>query len=220
MRTDEQIKKDIVEVLFRDDRVDAAKISIKVDRGIATFAGRVSSFSEVKSATSAAWRVEGVRRVVDNLKVAYAATLAIPIDAEIETRVNNIIMWDATIDGAYVKALVNDGIVTLVGDVDAHWKVAYTENRIHSVRGILGIENRLTVVSGRRIKDEVVAWDVMEALDRDTLVDVNDITAEVENGVVRLTGTVPSLAASNAAREGASRTAGVIDIIDNLRISP
>ncbi len=67
--------------------------------------------------------------------------------------------------------------------------------------------------------DEVLAEDVVNALDRDMMVNPDDITVEVNDGYVTLTGTVPTWACRQAAEGNASLTAGTVGVINSIRIS-
>ncbi len=54
---------------------------------------------------------------------------------------------------------------------------------------------------------------------RDPLVDPQDVTVEVTNGVFTLTGTVPTWSARQAADSAASFTDGVTEVHNELRIA-
>jgi osmotically-inducible protein OsmY len=65
----------------------------------------------------------------------------------------------------------------------------------------------------------VVAKDVMAAIDRDILVDPEDVTVEVTDGIVSLSGTVAGWTSRSAAEADAARTSGVIDVYNDLKIA-
>jgi len=65
------VKSDIEAALKRRAKSDAQNISVKVQGGDVTLSGTVHSWSERELASDAAWGTPGVRKVVDNITVAY-----------------------------------------------------------------------------------------------------------------------------------------------------
>ena len=219
IRSDEQIKKDIVDELYWDSRIDASKISVTVEDGIVSLAGEVPTYGDLSAARAAALTIGGVVDLVDNLRVSLVPPQELPGDLEIEDRANHILIWDRAIDEAHVRAVADRGIVTLEGTVDAYWKKYYAEERIEGILGILGIENRLSVVPTMEATDEKVGRDIVRALERDELIDPDAITVEVENGIATLSGRAPNTAARLAAWNDASRTPGVVDVRNNIAVA-
>ena len=66
--------------------------------------------------------------------------------------------------------------------------------------------------------DERIKKDVVARLDRNSRVDSSDVKIEVSNGVVSLSGTLPSLAISMAAVEDAENVAGVRRVNNNIKV--
>jgi osmotically-inducible protein OsmY len=60
------------------------------------------------------------------------------------------------------------------------------------VISVLGVTNKLAVVTTESIKDEGIADDVIAAMDRHVNVDAQAVNVHVTGGVVTLTGTVSS----------------------------
>lgn len=218
-RSDEQIKKEIVDALYWDQRIDASNIEVSVDAGVVTLNGAVPTYGELSAVRANVWSIEGVVNCVDNVAVNYLTPPALPSDAEIMERAENIIAWEPMIDESEITVTAVDGIVSLEGNVNAYWKKAFVENRISGIRGITRIENKLTVVPSEKINDELIAEDVMAALERNLLVDAKNVTVEVANSVVTLSGDVPNRASQDAAVQDAARTAGVIDVNNMMRMA-
>ena len=104
------------------------------------------------------------------------------------------------------------------GSVDSFWKKLHAERVASDLAGVSRVENRLAVVPTGRFADEAIATDIVGALKRHSLVDAERVELRVADGVVSLSGSVPSPRARRLAREVARRTAGVIDVRDNLSI--
>ncbi len=219
-RKDEQIKKDILDDLYWDPRIDASKIAVTVEDGTVTLSGTVPMYADAAAARSAAWRIEDVKQVSDkDITVEHIPEAARPSDTELRARVQNLFAWEPSIDETQLDIDVSDKIVTLGGTVDAHWKSSYAEQKAGGVGGVRDIENQLTVVPSNRITDEVIARDVTAALDRDALVDLRKLSVTVNDGIVTLAGAVPGGAAREAAMRDVSLTAGVVGVREELTIA-
>jgi osmotically-inducible protein OsmY len=61
---------------------------------------------------------------------------------------------------------------------------------------------------------------VLRELERDTRVEQTEVGIEVDEGVVTLAGTVTSWAKRHAAQEAAHRAAGVLDVANDIEVTP
>ena len=218
-RDDEVIKKDIVDELYWDNRIDAAKVKVTVRAGAVTLAGEVPTYGDLAAARAAAWSMAGVTKVTDDLTVSYAAPPPVPSDDDIATHVNDLLKWDPAIEETDIDVIVANGVVTLEGSVNAHWKRWFAEEKLTGVRGVIDIENKLAVVPTEQISDELVAEDVVAALDRDVRVNAEDVEVEVNDGIVVLSGSVPTATARAAAGRDASLTSGVTNVKNELLLT-
>jgi osmotically-inducible protein OsmY len=71
-----------------------------------------------------------------------------------------------------------------------------------------------------RRSDAEVEWDVRDAIYTDVRIDSANVDVGVRQGIVRLTGSVPSYAQKVLARETAERIKGVVEVVDDLRVEP
>ncbi|MFP4557315.1 MAG: BON domain-containing protein [Bacteroidales bacterium] len=67
--------------------------------------------------------------------------------------------------------------------------------------------------------DEVIKQDVIDQLIWDDRINANEIAVKVQEGVVKLEGTVPSYAVKKVAEEDASNINGVIKITNSLKVT-
>ena len=65
------VKQSIKKAIERNAKLDAEGVSVESSNGTVTISGTVSSWSEHDDAVSAAWAAPGVRRVKDQILVAY-----------------------------------------------------------------------------------------------------------------------------------------------------
>ncbi|MDX1613849.1 MAG: BON domain-containing protein [Candidatus Promineifilaceae bacterium] len=219
MRLDEQIKKDLVNQLYWDSRIDAADVTVRVDDGEVTLSGTVPSYHARQAGADNAWLVEGITAVDNQLEIVYTEPLTLPNDNQIQTRILNSFSWNTDLRDHDLEVNVVNGRATLEGTVDAFWKKLVAESEAYSTRGVIHVTNKLAVVPTEDIVDELIAEDVVNALERNLRVSVEDVDVTVSDGRVTLSGTVPSTDARMAAYNAALYTAGVTDVVNTLTVS-
>lgn len=216
MPTDEQIKKDIVDELVWDGRVDASEVKVEVEKGIVTLSGTAPTYRARDAAAEDAWSILGVHDVSNLITVSPPLEYVIPEDDEIAKNILNILMVNPNIDSADITAVVTNGKVVLRGSVPSYWQKLQAEDAVSNIGGVTEITNELAVVPTGSRTDEEIAQDIVDAIDRDIHIDVDEVTIEVDNGIVTLTGGVPDRLAYNALMNVAEHTLGVIDVHDHL----
>jgi osmotically-inducible protein OsmY len=146
-------------------------------------------------------------------------TSAPKTDEELKTQVVDELAWDTRVDASKVQVRVENGWVTLRGSVPTHWEKTEAARLAGNARGVLSVRNELAVVPSETVGDEVTGEEIVAALERSALVSADQVDVTVSDGLVTLRGTVPSAAARQAAHRAASRTAGVVDVVNDLTVS-
>ncbi len=213
---DEEVKRDIVDQLYWDSRVDAANVSVTVDKGAVTLSGTVNNYAALQAAITDAWTTPGVASVENNLEVNYR--VPVPDDQEIRERIELLLEWNPVMESGEITVSVNSGWVILEGSVDTLWQKNRAEYIALDVMGVVGVTNKLSVVPTRDILDQKIGTDIQGALQRNGEINVNWLNVSVENGTVILSGTVPTQSARRAVYETVLFTAGVKSIEDNLNV--
>ena len=75
MKTDAQLKDDVIAELSWEPSVNATQIGVEVKDGIVTLAGHVDSYAEKWHAESAAQRVSGVRALAVEMDVTLGGSV-------------------------------------------------------------------------------------------------------------------------------------------------
>jgi len=218
-RSDEELKEAVIDQLFWDDRIDAADISVSVDEGAVALTGEVDSFSERDAAVETAWTVTGVEWVTDRLEITETASQS----RDVFTRVNVETALELSEDvdvGDITVQTTSDGTVTLSGSVDSYWKKVRAEEIASGVKGVSVVINNIEVSTGESVTDQMVQADIASSLERNADVDRENVTIEVDDGEVTLSGTVDSWMAYTEAEEAARYTVGVEAVTNNLQIEP
>ncbi len=219
-RTDEEIKKDVVERLSWDERVDAAPVQVEVESCVVTLRGEVDTYFAQRAAVETAFSVLGVSDVQPQLGVRPPAGTAVPSDEALRHQIEQALLWNANLHAADIRVSVAAGVVTLEGFVGTYWKKMHAEDVAAQFRGVVGIENKLTIVPTHDVEDRRVAETLEQELDRDPLVDAEDVNVRVNNGEVALTGRTTNWAGRRAAIDTARYTRGVREVRHAISVVP
>lgn len=211
MIKDEEIKKEIVDQLWWDERVDASNIKVKVDEGKVALEGEVPSFRSRVAAENGACTILGVNYVDNKLSVRHPAGSLLSVKG-LESNVRNVLEWDPDIDSKKIKVKAEGGVILLEGTIESLWKKILAEDIVYRVVGVRSVDNRLAVVPSKKVNDRVIAKNIVDALTRCYPLDSEDIHVEVKDGRVELSGKVPSWHAKNLAFETAVNTLGVKEV--------
>lgn len=158
-------------------------------------------------------RVAGVRAIALVLDVKLAPEHK-RSDSEIAQAAATSLRLNSLVPGGKVQVEVENGWVTLTGEVDWSYQLASAEQCIRPLAGVRGLHNRITLkprVSGKDIGTQITA-----ALTRQAKREASHIT--VDGGVVTLRGKVHSLAEHKAAVGAAFSARGISRVVDKLQV--
>jgi osmotically-inducible protein OsmY len=215
MKSDSQLQHDVLAELKWEPCVTASKIGVEVQSGVVTLAGQVGSYSEKWHAERAAQRVSGVGALAVELKVKLAG-LDNRTDADIALSIESVLLWSTSIPDGAVKVMVENGFVTLSGDVGWQYQRLAAAHSVRSISGVTGVSNQIAIkptVSMSAVKGEIEA-----ALKRNALEDAKKITVEVHGADVTLKGEVSSWAERESATTSAWGTPGVRSVRDEMTL--
>lgn len=185
---DNELQQAVLSELAWEPSVIAAHIGVTAIAGIVTLTGRVETFAEKHAAEAAASRVKGVEAVVENIEVRLAFD-AKRSDADIAAAVINRLEWDVCVPRDAVEVKVEDGWITLSGEVDWNFQRAAAAQDVRRLLGVTGVTNQITLKPPIDVLQ--VRGNLMHALNR-SWSDSRNITVTANGATVRLTGTVRS----------------------------
>ena len=215
MKTDEQLRADVLEELGWEPRVDAAHIGVTAKDGVVTLLGHVASFPEKYAAERAARRVRGVRAIAQEIEV-HLPTHKKRADDEIAERALKILEWDSSVPSDRIQVKVERGYVTLTGEVDWNYQKAEVERVIRKLSGVTGIRNAIAV--SPKVAEADVRTRIRKALERDATLEASAITATIVGSTVVLTGKVHGFAERDAAERAAWSAPGVTKVEDHITV--
>jgi osmotically-inducible protein OsmY len=217
MKSDTEIRDDVIDELRWDPQVsNPDAIGVAVTDGAVTLTGSAPNYAEKLAAARAAERVYGVKAVANDLKVKLPG--APRDDSEIATAIAHVLENNVQIPGGRVHARVQNGWVTLEGEVDYDFQRREVERMVRNVRGVLGVTDIINVKPPAGPAKVVTV--IEDAFRREVSVDPRHVRVDVSDHTARLYGHVHSLREANAAEAAAAAAPGVSTVESHLVISP
>jgi hyperosmotically inducible periplasmic protein len=120
-----------------------------------------------------------------------------------------------------VTATVDDGIVTLSGNVELYIDKVNAEKRVRKISNVDGVRNHIQVASS--VHDEILRDQLSNKLRYDRIgygIVFNNLTLSVDNGVATVAGKVRDYPDRDSAIAIVETTPGVKDVIDEIEVAP
>lgn len=113
-------------------------------------------------------------------------------NSELQEDVQNALKWEPLLHAAEIGVTVKDGIVTLSGTVDSYSKKISAERATKNVVGVKAIAENISIqYAGSEFKNDTeIATDIVNSWKNNWQVPTNNIKLKVEDGWVKLDGTV------------------------------
>ena len=213
MKTNSQLQQDVMAELKWEPAVHAAQIGVEVKDGVVTLAGEVSSYVEKWNAERAAQRVNGVKALAVEMKVK-VLEFGKRTDADIAESAKNILGFTSSLPADAVKVLVEEGWLTLTGDVEWQYQRQDAADSVRYLSGVTGVSNQIAIKPS--LSATVVKSDIEAALKRRAAADAKTITVAVKGADVTLSGTVHSWAERYLATRSAWGSSGVRNVVDKM----
>ena len=215
MKRNEDLQKDVQDAISYEPLLNAAEIGVTVKDGIVTLTGTVDSYVKKSEAEDAAKNVAGVKAVVENIQIKFNHTSKID-DNEIATEVLNAFKWNWEIPNDKVQVKVEDGWVTLQGELVWNYQKEAARKCVSRLIGVKGVIDNMKIISAGR--DNIEKMHIEKALVRNWSIDNRDIDVKVSGGRVTLDGTVRSLYQEDEAGRIARNAPGVLTVDNELVI--
>ncbi len=193
---DENIESAVEKELSDDQAVPAHLIDVSSMDNVVTLSGSVGNLLAKERATSIAKTVKGVRSVVNRIGVE---PVTIKSDSAVQADVIGALLTDPVTQLYEIDTRVDNGVVTLEGQVNSYMEKAQAERVVKSVSGVKEVDNLITFDHKTSRSDKEFQADIKKAMRWDTLVDQELVQVSVDNKKVTLKGTVGSAAEKDRA---------------------
>ena len=215
MKTDVEIKDDVLDELAWQPNIDETQIGVIVDDGVVTLSGVVNNYSKKLAAEKAAKSVEGVKAVALDIEVKYGLEFK-KTDKEVAKAIVDAFEWNSSIPEDDITVKVENGWVYLSGEVQWAYQKNAAKNAIKDLLGVKGVSNSISLKNN--IKPSEVKDKIRKAFQRMANLDADSIILETHGNAVTLRGTVHSLKEKEDAETAAYKAPGVYNVKNELKV--
>jgi osmotically-inducible protein OsmY len=215
MTPDSQLQKAVLDELSWEPSITAAHIGVAATAGVVTRSGHVRNYAEKHAAETAARRVKGVTAIAQEIEVRLPFDMK-RTDEEIAAAAVDRLAWDVSVPQQCAKVQVENGWITLTGQMDWNYQKNAAEQNLRRLFGVVGVSNQITIkpkVNAFNISD-----DITHALHRSWFFDPRTVTVSAQGGNVRLTGSVHSPHDRQVAAMTAWAAPGVTGVQNDISI--
>jgi osmotically-inducible protein OsmY len=216
-RSDQDIERDITAEFKWEPSLQSDDIAVAARDGVVTLAGYADSYYDMWKAERVASRVKGVKAIANDIEVRLPSGSVRP-DPQVAAAAVDALRWNVLVPHDQIKVKVQNGWVTLEGEVKWHYQAKESERSVRRLTGVRGVTSLVT------IRKQPVPSDVKQrirrALERGAEFDADRITVDVDGNNLILRGTVRSYVEKRDA-ESAARNAPGVTVVDNrLTVDP
>ncbi len=215
MKTDAEIRRDVESELQWDPSVDDGKLGVIVTAGVVTLTGEAAHYAGKWAAEDVAKRVMGVRAIANEIHVKIPSFGA-RSDTDIAEAAANALRWNVATGTAQIKPVVQNGWITLSGQVTWGFQKVAAENAVRNLQGVKGVGNDITVVTTVKVID--VKQKIEDSFKRHAILDAKGIQVKVDNSTVTLNGHVHSWQEREDAVRAAWAAPGVAHVENRLAL--
>jgi len=215
MKTDTQLRNDIQAELTWAPEVKTSDVGVIVKDGVVTLTGHLASHAEKYAVERAVQRVHGVKALAVEL------TVKLPFDnqrtdADIAMAVECALDWNALVPDDKIQPLVENGWITLAGEVEWGYQRSAAESAVRDLMGVTGVSNLVKVKP--KVSPADVEKKIHDALSRQADREARKLAITVNGSQVTLRGTVHSWTDRDAVQGAAWATPGVTVVGNDLLV--
>jgi osmotically-inducible protein OsmY len=216
MKTDLEIKNDVLDELAWQPNIDETQIGVIVENGVVTLTGTLDSYAKKIAAEKAVKGVKGVRAIAEDIEVKYGTEYK-KSDKEIAKAAADALKWNYSVPEDKVSIKVDNGWIFLTGQVQWEYQKNAAKNAVENLIGVKGVSNSISLkqsVEPFQIKERI-----KKALQRSAEVEAQNIDVIVDGHKVKLRGKVHSLKEKDEVRKAAYFAPGVYEVENELEVT-
>lgn len=215
MSGDIQLQKSVLDELAWEPTVEAAHIGVAAKDAVVTLTGHVGNYAEKVAAERAARRVKGVRAIVQEIEVKLPSSDR-RSDEDIAASALSVLRLHAGLPADQIQLKVEDGNVTLRGEVSWQYQKGQAESDVRKIKGIRSVANLITVKPS--VQPFEVKRKIEEAFKRNAELETSHISVSATGSTITLSGHVNTWHEREIAEQAAWSAPGVTAVTDHLRV--
>lgn len=213
MKSDAQIKQDILDELVFEPNIDETQIGVLVKDGIVTLSGVVNEYHKKHIANKVAKRVIGVKAIAEDIEVKFGEDYK-KTDTEIATAAVNALEWNTAVPKEKIMVFVEDGYIYLSGSVPWEYQRNAAQRVLHGLLGVKGIINRIEIAPETKANN--IESQITKAYNRLANLEAKAIRVQVDGDTVQLKGRVHSFKEREIAEKTAYKASGVRHVQNDI----
>jgi len=210
---DHKLQLTVLEHLDCDPSIHSNHIGVAVRDGIVVLSGHVTSLGEKRAAATAAGLVRHVKAVVNQIEIDWPDATHTP-DEIIAERVHARLSTNRCVPIERVHTVVENGEVTVRGEVDFHYQREAIDSDLHSLHDVRGVHNEIRVKPP--VKVATVRKRVQDALARIAPLDAAQVVVRAKGSCIELSGSVNSWHEKSVAESVARGVPGVSQVDSHI----
>lgn len=213
--TDREAEQLLINRLQEHGLLEVSEPEVWVRQGTAYIEGTVPNLRQKKLAGDIARQVNGIREVVNRLRIT---PLPVLDDDSLRKHIRRALVRNPKIDESRVTVAVMNGVVYLGGFASTAAEKRLAEQEAWSTPGVREIVNRVEVLSATPKSEIEIVSEILRSFSDCLGLDLSKITVQFKDGTVHLRGTVPSNYLREAAEELATWTPAVTSVVNELKV--
>ncbi len=214
MKNDQDLERDIKDAFKWDPLLKSENVNILAHEGIVTLSGEVQNYNDKLSAERIVKSIDGVKVIIEHLTVKIDPSFK-STDEEIAKNVLQYLKL-SWVPSDRIKVKVEEGHVTLEGQVTYNFQKEDAKKSVGGVKGVLTLTNNLELIP--ETKDYLEKRIIEHALLRYSATVGQNIRVRVEENNIHLNGTVESLYQKEQAEKIVWNAPGVLAVFNELLI--
>jgi osmotically-inducible protein OsmY len=213
MKSNESLQADVQNAIKWEPLLHAAEIGVTAKDGIVSLTGTVDNYTKKVEAENATKRVIGVKAIVEKIEVKFPSSWT-KTNEQVAQEALDALKTTWSVPQNKVTTKVEDGWVTLGGDLPWNYQKVAAENAVHHLTGVKGVTNNIHIKS--ETQDSIEQEEVENALARSWSLGDNSIRVSVSGTKVTLKGMVRSWYQKDEAERVAWSTPGIGSVDNQL----
>lgn len=218
--SNEKLYTEIIEKLNFDPKLDPSEITIAIKVGgeVVVLGGTVKNYIEKSIAENAVKEIKGVKAVIDKITVDSSGWRKKKSDDDITQAAIHAFRWHVLIPSEKIKIVVDNGHVTLSGEVDWQFQKNAAWNTVNSLLAVKSVTNNIVVKPSAKLDASKVKANITKEFERHARIDASKINIEIEGKKIILKGVVHNFDEMEYATTTAWSIPGVEKVENELKI--